>query len=326
MGHTFPSHRTVRDERNRSAGTAAIGLAAALVGTAAYNQWRTRAAEAADPPAGDFVEIDGVRIHYVDQGSGPPVVLLHGNGVTLQDWQASGVLQIARERFRVVAFDRPGFGYTDRPRTTAWTPEVQAELLFRAFGALGIKRPVVVGHSWGALAAVAMALEYPADLAGLVLISGYYFATARPDVALFSPPAVPLLGDVLAHTVSPLAGRLLLPGAAKASFAPAPVDERFMAMRDMMLRPTQIRAASADAALMTPAALAMSRRYAELRLPMHVLAGEGDLITHMDEHAEKLANTVQGATLRRFPGLGHLLHYARPADVVDSIDAVLRAA
>lgn len=300
-----------------------MGVAgAALAGAAGFNRLRSRAAEAAAPPMGDFIEVDGVRVHHVDQGAGDPVVFLHGNGVTLQDWQASGVLDLASERFRVIAFDRPGFGYTERPRATVWTPAAQAALLHDALRELGVERPILVGHSWGTLVALAMALDHPDDVAGLVLISGYYFGTARLDVPLVFQPAIPLIGDVMAHTISPLAGRLLLPAAAKASFAPAPVDARFADMQGLMLRPSQIRATAAEAALMIPAAIELSGRYGQLEMPVSILAGAGDRITHLDEHAEKLADAVQTATLRRFEELGHMLHYAKPADVIESIQAV----
>lgn len=319
-------HRTDRTNRNQRAWTTAGAGVAALAGAAAFNLWRSGAAEAAAPPRGDFVEVDGVRVHHIVEGSGSPVVLLHGNGVTLQDWELSGVLAAAAERFRTVAFDRPGFGYTARPRATAWTPAAQADLLIRACKKLGIARPIVVGHSWGTLAALAMALDHPDDVAGLVLVSGYYFGTVRPDAALVSPVALPVLGDILAHTVSPLTGRLLYPGAVKATFSPAPVDERFHAMRGLMMRPSQVRADAADGALMVPAALALSRRYGDLKAPTHILAGECDRIVDIDGHAAKLADAASGATLRRFKDLGHMLHYARPEAVVESIEAVARAA
>src|SRR5215217_5541665 len=94
----------------------------------------------------------------------------------------------------------------------------QAELLHKALRRLGVERPVVTGHSWGALVALSLAVRHPADTAGLVLLSGYYFWTLRPDVLLVAPGAVPVLGDVLRHTVSPWLGRLLMPLQKRAMF------------------------------------------------------------------------------------------------------------
>ena len=127
-----------RDKALDNIGTiAGVAGAAALVGSFIFNRASKRRAELATPPAGSFVEVNGVRLHYVARGSGPTVVLLHGNGVTLQDFEASGVLGLASRQYRVIAFDRPGFGYSDRPRTTVWSPTAQARLIAKALKELG---------------------------------------------------------------------------------------------------------------------------------------------------------------------------------------------
>ena len=310
---------------------AGVATAALAAGAAVYNARATRAAEAATPPAGKFVEVDGVRLHYVERGVAErdvhPVVLLHGNGVTLADWDASGVLDAVAAETHVIAFDRPGFGYSDRPRDAIWTPHAQAALIVRALAELHVERPVVVGHSWGTLAALAMALDFPQVPAGLVLLSGYYFATARPDVYPASIPAIPLVGDALASTVSPLVGGLTLPPALKASFAPKDIPAKFGNFPvAMMLRPSQIRATAGDTALMVPGAYAISRRYAELDLPVLIMAGDGDLIAHADEHAEKLVARIAGSDLRVLEGHGHMIHYTATDAVADGIVEVARRA
>jgi pimeloyl-ACP methyl ester carboxylesterase len=279
-----------------------------------------RRAEAKNPPAGKFVEVDGVRLHYVDRGAGSAVVLLHGNGVMLQDYEVSGVLDLAAEHHRVIAFDRPGFGYSERPRSTVWTPTAQADLIARALKQIGVKHAVVVGHSWGTMVALAMALDNPELVEGLVLLSGYYYGTVRPDVVPASAPAVPLLGDVIANTFAPINGRLIAPMALKAAFRPAAISEKFAAFpAAMTLRPSQVRAAAADTAMMIPSAIELSKRYAELRLPMIIMAGEGDVIAFVAKHAERLADAMSGAELRIVPDQGHLFHYAVPEQVVAAI-------
>jgi pimeloyl-ACP methyl ester carboxylesterase len=300
---------------------AAAGAAAALTGTALFNRAASKRAEAETPPAGKFVEVDGVRLHYVDRGEGPAVVLLHGNGVMLQDFEVSGVLGLASKHHRVIAFDRPGFGYSDRPRTTMWTPAAQAKLIADALKQIGVGPAILVGHSWGTMVALAMALDHKECVGGLLLLSGYYYGTARPDVVPFSVPAIPLLGDLIANTVAPLTGLLIGPAAVKASFAPAPISEKFAAFPiAMTLRPSQVRATAADTAMMVPAGVALSARYGELELPVIIMAGEGDLIAHIGKHAERLAKDIAGSELRVVPEQGHLLHYAVPEQVVAAID------
>ena len=75
------------------------------------------------------------------------------------------------KRHRVIAFDRPGFGYSDRPHGSAWSAGTQAELLRDAFAVLGINRPVVLGHSWGAAVALALGLNHSACFAVGLLLS-----------------------------------------------------------------------------------------------------------------------------------------------------------
>lgn len=309
--------------RNNAYIAAGIG-AAALAGSALVNHLVAHRAERANPPEGKFIDVDGARLHYVDRGEGPTVVFLHGNGVMLQDFEVSGVLGLAAAQHRVIAFDRPGFGYSSRPRNRMWTPSAQAGLIARALQQIGVEQAVVVGHSWGTLVALAMALEQADAVSGLVLLSGYYYGTARPDVVLGSMPAIPVLGDVLAHTLAPLSGLLTGPAGVKASFHPAPVSPKFNAFpKAMALRPAQLRATSADTAMMVPSAIAFSKRYDQIDVPVVIMAGEGDLIAHLDKHAERLASEIRGAKLRVIPEQGHLLHYAVPEQVVDAIEDVI---
>lgn len=96
--------------------TAGLATAAGLVTRSA------RETERAHPADGRFVVVEGVKLHYLERGDGPPIVLLHGNGVTAQDWAVSGVFDGLATDHRVIAFDRPGFGYSDRPRNVNSTP------------------------------------------------------------------------------------------------------------------------------------------------------------------------------------------------------------
>jgi pimeloyl-ACP methyl ester carboxylesterase len=87
------------------------------------------------------------RVHYVERGQGEPLVLLHGNGMMIQDFLSSDFLTLAATHYRVIMFDRPGYGYNDRSRTTVWTPEAQADLLHNAFARIGIRHYLALGHS-----------------------------------------------------------------------------------------------------------------------------------------------------------------------------------
>src|SRR3954452_10506979 len=262
--------------------------AAVLAASALLNAYLARRAEREHPPAGRFVEVDGVRLHYLERGEGPPVVLLHGNVVTAEDWVLSGVLDRVAERHRVVAFDRPGFGHSERPRGSAWTAVAQADLVRRALARLGVERPVVVGHSWGTNVALALALADPAAVRGLVLVSGYYEPTLRADALLVAPAALPVLGDALPHTVLPLLGAALMPLVVRGMFAPLPVPERFREgfSAGMAVRPSQIRAEAQDGSSMAAGVEAMRDRYGELvDMPVVIVAGSEDRVVDVGRHA-----------------------------------------
>ena len=307
----------------RTVGELAAAATAAAI-TALWVQHRARKAERDNPPIGRFVEVDGVGLHYIEKGEGPAVGLLHGNTVLLQDFIGSGLIRLAMNH-RVIAFDRPGFGYSERPRDRLWTAHAQAALLQRALVQIGVEHPVVVGHSWGTLVALGLAVDLPAYVRGLVLISGYYYPTARLDVALTAPAALPLLGDALRYTVSPLTGRLLLKRTVKAMFWPAPMPDNFFDVmpREMMLRPLQIRAEAEDAAFMVPAAAQFRHHYAKLTLPVSIFGGAGDKIVDVESHSVRLHRDLPRSTLTVVPGAGHMVHYALADEIVDAINLMI---
>ena len=123
---------------------AAAATTAALVVTALINRRLAKSAERANPPAGQFMDVDGVRLHYVERGTGMPLVLLHGNGSMIQDFASSGLIDLAAQNYRVIAFDRPGFGHSDRPRNVVWTPTAQAGLIKSALDRLGVSEAFVL--------------------------------------------------------------------------------------------------------------------------------------------------------------------------------------
>lgn len=299
----------------------AVGAVAVLAAAAVANLVAAKRSERRHPPQGAFLEIDGVRLHYTDQGEGAPIVLIHGNGVTSEDWALSGLSDRLAKTHRVIAFDRPGFGYSQRPRTTIWTAKAQAELLRRALRQPGVSKPLLVGHSWGTLVAMSYALEHQDELAGVVLMSGYYRPTPRPDVPLMSGPAVPVVGDLMRFTISPLIGWLITPLVFKSLFSPSKVPVHFKAgfPTGMALRPTQIRASAADTGLMVPEAAKTVGRHGELTLPVLIIAGTGDKIVSYGHQSAKLASEVPQSRLHPIENTGHMIHHVATAEVADAI-------
>ncbi|HWV89168.1 MAG TPA: alpha/beta hydrolase [Burkholderiales bacterium] len=308
------------------------GAALALAATAGYVQRRAARAERTHRPLGRFVTVDGVRLHYLDEGDGPPLVLLHGLGSMVEDFVLSGLVREAGKRYRVIAIDRPGYGHSERPRRLRFGAAAQAGLVRKALQALDVHRPIVLGHSWGTLVAVALALEHPEVPRSLVLASGLYFPSARLDAPLLAPPAIPLLGDLLARTLSPLAARAMWPGWLRMVFGPAPVPEAFAAGFPtwLALRPGQLRAVGEDALATLGATLRTARRYRELTLPVVMVAGERDRYVSTRAHSARLHRLLPTSRLLLSPHAGHMVHHSDLPLVLSAVDSaafpVVRAA
>ena len=299
----------------------ALGLSAAAIANHAF----ARRTERRHPPAGHFIDVGNVRLHYLDLGpanDAPPIVLLHGNGASADDFAITGLVEALAAQHRVIVFDRPGFGHSSRPRDTTWSASAQAALLHAALQELGVRNPVLVGHSWGTLVALAMALDHPEPgIVGLVLLCGFFEPEPRTDVKLFSTPAIPVLGDVFRYTIAPALGWMISGAVFRRIFAPAPVTANFLQRfpTGMALRPSQIRASAADTALMIPSAAMLAPRYRDLDVPVAIVAGSGDTIVDFTRHSRRLHARIRNSRLIEIPGVGHMPHHNAMLQVLDVI-------
>lgn len=308
-----------------TAGVAAVGVGA-LIAAAIGNHLAAKRTERRRPPAGRFVTVDGVRLHYQERGQGPTLVLIHGNGVSSEDYVLSGLFDALAQDYRVIAFDRPGFGYSERPRNRRWTAGDQARLLLGAMTALNAGEAILVAHSWGTLVALQAQLAAPERIRGLVLMSGYYWPTARLDAPLLGAPAIPGLGDVMRFTASPLLGRLMMPLMFKQMFSPAKVPEHFRVgfAADMSLRPSQLRATAADTAMMPLEAGKLAPQLKAVAGPVLVMSGAGDKIVSCEHQSRRLARELLGGEIQVIEGAGHMLHHTEPQVVAEAVLGFLR--
>lgn len=284
-------------------------------------------AEQTSRPPGRFVEVDGLRVHYIARGRGRPVVLIHGNGTMAEDFVICGLVDQLAKRYRVIAIDRPGFGHTERPRYRIWTASAQARLVRRVLERLHVERPVIIGHSWGTIVSLALATQAPDVPRGLVLLSGYYYPARRADVALITPLAVPGLGDAARSLVPAGLGHLLAPQVFRHVFKPQPVPTSFTARFPVgiAVHPTQARASAEDTASMNTAVALLKAQYSSLRLPLAIVTGDADAIVDPTDQSYRLREAVAGSTLTVLPGLGHMIHYSAMAQIVRAVDEVMAA-
>lgn len=294
--------------------------ATTLLATALLTRFLTKRAEECHFPGGKILRINGQTVHVIDEGSGPCVVLLHGNGGMVEDFEATTLIETLAKTHRVIVLDRPGFGLSTRAGGT-WTPEREADHLAAVLTHLDVRNPVVLAHSWGTMVALALALRDPSFVKGLVLLSGYYYPTTRLDVALQTPVSLPIIGPLLRHTVMPLISRANAPLTIKHVFAPLDVPLLFSRLYSvpMASRPSQLKSVADDTVTMPDSAARLSEHYAELQMPIRIIAGADDQIVSTREQSERLHLELHNSDLQVLDGVGHMTHHARPDLVVEAV-------
>lgn len=306
-----------------------ICLVAVLIGVV---QWRAgvreRAAVASHPPIGQLLDVDGVSVHAWVAGDGPDLVLIHGASGNLRDFTLSLTDQLT-DRYRVIVFDRPGLGYTDRlPGTAgAWnaaseSPQAQAAVLQKAADQLGVQNPIVLGHSYGGAVALAWGLSRPDDTAALALI------------AAVSQPWPGGLGWLYQVTGSAWGGALAIPvitaflpqsyveGSIDAIFAPQPAPDAYgdYIGTGLTLRRFSTRANGQQVNSLRPHIVDMAAQYDRLTMPIELVHGDADTIVPAHIHAQVFAANVASANLTLLEGIGHMPQHVDPASTIAAID------
>ena len=300
-----------------SRGGAALGATAILGGCASGGAGEP---EASYPPLGGFLSVEGLRVHYVEEGAGPPLVLIHGANGNLRDFTFSLAGRL-KERFRVIAFDRPGHGYSERPVAGGADPAVQARVLSAAASQLGADRVLVAGHSYGGAVAAAWALEKPEQVAGATIIAGATYPWEGDGGLLYSLGAGPLGSFVGA------VARLYVSGERAKSFvadvfAPNPMTPGYADYIgvELALRPETFRFNAEDIDRLNGYLAGMAPRYGELAMPLEIVHGDADETVGLAIHSVPLQAAARNANLTVLPGVGHMPHHAREDQVVEALD------
>ncbi|ANG63243.1 hypothetical protein A8C75_12690 [Marinobacterium aestuarii] len=300
-----------------------LAIVCVFVLLALVTLWGKSRTQAQFPPQGSFLEVDGLRLHYRDAGSGagPVLVLIHGASSNLRDFSAS-IFDPLSENHRVIAIDRPGHGYSERPDGAWPDPGRQAALVHGLLQQLEIKDPILVGHSWSGSLVLAYLLAFPADAAGAVLLAGATHPWAG-GVAWYNDLAgVPLLGELFARTLVYPLGSQTLESAVASVFAPNPVPAHYSQSTGvgLSLRPGVFLANAEDARGLSQFLARQSRHYGDIRRPLLLLTGEDDAIVPAWNHSARLARQAPNTEQVTFAATGHALHHAHGARVVALIE------
>jgi len=282
------------------------------------------------PAQGHAIDIDGATINLVDIGAqnaaGPPLLLIHGASSNLEAMRRPLGDLLAR-RHRVLLVDRPGHGWSTRAQLADSTPAIQARMLDEALRKRGIGPVVLVAHSWAGALAARMALDYPKRVAGLVLLAPVTHPWVGGVGRYNKVVTTPLLGRLLAHTITlPLGLGLLGPGA-RGVFLPQAMPDDFIynSATPLLLRPREFLANAVDLVTLKLSVIEQMPRYPEIRCPVTVIAGDADRTVFTDIHARAFARTVPQTRLIVLPDLGHMVQNVEPALVAAEVDRISAA-
>lgn len=279
-------------------------------------------AERRFPPRGRFVGTDGSRLHYVEKGTGDAVVLLHGNPGFVEDFALTILDDLARD-FRVVAFDRPGHGYSERHAPQAMTAEVQTGLIHDAIVRLGIVRPILVGHSWSGSIVLNYAIEYPDDLSAVVLLGAMTHPVPAGSPGRAQVFVAPVLGHAARWIVWPWFAAEGIRNNLVQAYAPDPVRSDHAAVAEALWsRPGQVLAATEDQLSVEASLRRIVPLYPTIKVPVVVLVGDQDPWCEKAIHVQPLVDAIPGTRVIALDRTGHELAHTRPAAVIEAIRAV----
>jgi pimeloyl-ACP methyl ester carboxylesterase len=283
----------------------------------------------AHPAQGAMVAVAGADLHVVDLGPrdapGPPIVMLHGASSNLEAVRQPVGERLAKTH-RVILIDRPGHGWSTRARLDDSTPQIQGRMIEEALTKLGVGKAIIVVHSWAGALGARMALDYPDRVAGLVMLAPVAYSWPGGVGRYNEVVATPVIGPLLAYTITLPLGALLAEPGARSVFFPQTMPDGYVSDTAtlLLLRPREFLANAHDLVTLKAAVAEQAPRYAEIKLPVTIISGDGaDKTVSTDIHSRPLAATVANAKLIVLPGVGHMVQNAAPDRVVAEIEAMV---
>ncbi len=281
------------------------------------------------PQQGNSIEVAGAHLNVVDLGprdaDGPAVVLLHGASSNLETMRPLGEL-LTKDR-RVILIDRPGHGWSARDDLSNSTPAMQAKIIDEALQQLGIGTAIFVVHSLAGAFGPLMALDYPHRTAGLVMLAPVLYPWPGGAGIYNAMVTTPVIGPLLAWTVTLPLGLLLTKPVARRVFAPQAMPDGFIAgsRTPLLLRPREFLANAWELTGLKAAVADQAPRYDAIKGPVVVITGDSDVTVSPARHSRAFAVAVPHARLIVLPGVGHMVQYAAPELVAGEIETMIAA-
>lgn len=309
-------------------------LIAVIGGAVLFTQWQVRRIEARHPPQGRFMATSSGRLHYTERlpatvETAETVLLLHGASGNQADMMLPLGDRLAARGFRVIAVDRPGHGWSDRPggRDEA-SPAIQAELIRAGLASLGIRKAIVVGHSLAGAVAANFAIDQKEFTRGLVLVAPVTHPWPGGVTWYYTLAARPVFGWLFGHVVTMPVGLASLDAAVQSVFSPQqpPADYAEQTGSALVLRPREFIANAQDVSGLAAFIDVQSKRMGEIAAPTTIVTGDKDAIVYAHIHSAGSARDIPGARLVTLPGVGHAVHNVSPDTVVSAVaDVASRA-
>jgi pimeloyl-ACP methyl ester carboxylesterase len=278
------------------------------------------------PQQGRSIDVAGARLNVVELGprdaAGPPIVMMHGASANLESMRPVGNLLAGNHR--VILIDRPGHGWSTREDVANSTPAMQAKMIDEALGKLGAGGAILVVHSLAGALGPLLALDYPRRVAGLVMLAPVAYPWPGGVGWYNKVVTTPLIGPLLAYTITLPLGLILAEPGARSVFAPQTMPSGFVndSATPLLLRPREFLANAWDLVTLKAAVAEQAPRYGDIKVPVVVITGDTDNTVSPNIHSRPFAATVPNAKLIVLPGVGHMVQYAAPERVVREIEAM----
>lgn len=283
-----------------------------------------KSAESSYPPLGNIEKVNGLDFHSLEMGAGATTaIFIHGASINLRDWVLANS-SLTTSSYKSIYIDRPGFGYSRRDKT-GWTAKKQA-MHIRSFAQKNnIKKPVLVGHSWGSIVALEWASEYPDELLGIVSVSGVNMPYSKLIELLALAGILEPAVEIYSKNIASKNFRSLIERFSQKVFTPQEIPKGYLQKVgvDLIRRNHTIVANSEDLAQTEIALATLAEKYSRLRLPVEVIHGEEDILVPAGLHAYDFVTKLPNANLTILKGVGHMAHHADPYSVRSAIERIL---
>ncbi|MET0748710.1 MAG: alpha/beta hydrolase [Rhizobium sp.] len=273
----------------------------------------------------EMIDIGGYRMNSVllraTHPDLPPIVFIHGASANLFDPMLSFRAKL-EGRADLLFVDRPGYGRSERGGPQNAYPDGQADAIAAVMDKRGIKKAIIVGHSFGGAVVASFALRHPDKVVGLVFLSPAVYPWPGGIAWYYRAASAPVTGWLFSTFVVPPAGLAMMGGAIKEVFAPnvAPKDYIAKTRARLAIRPAAFHHDAVDIANLNDWTKEASPHYPEIDKPTVVITGDTDGVVSPTIHAHHLAQAIRGARLISIHNMGHKSDYVASDVAVAAIE------